>query len=178
MVDFTKLKAGDMVSINGTLFTARDRAHIFLLENDFPQIENSIIYHCGPIVKKERGKWKFVSAGPTTSIREEPYEADVIRDYGVRGIIGKGGMGQKTLNALKEYGAVYLHAIGGLAALLAKSVTEVEEVYKLDEFGVPEAMWVINVSKFPAVVTMDSHGKSLHDEVLEDSRERVKKLTG
>lgn len=175
-----KLKVGDEVEISGTMITARDAAHKYLIEEKPKDLKNifegNFIYHCGPVVKKEKNKWKFVSAGPTTSIREEPYEADIIKNYKVKGIIGKGGMGNKTLAALKEHGAVYLHAIGGLAAVLAKSVKNVKEVHKLDEFGVPEAMWVIEVENFPAVVTMDSHGGSLHDKVLVDSTKRAKKI--
>lgn len=177
-----ELKVGDEVEIYGRIVTARDAAHKYLIEEKpgFMKeiLSGNFIYHCGPVVKKERGKWSFVSAGPTTSSRAEPFEAEVIKNYGVRGIIGKGGMGKKTLAALSEFGAVYLHAIGGLAVVLAKSVVEVEEVYKLEEFGVPEALWVCNVMKFPAVVTMDSHGVSLHDTVLKDSAERMKKLLG
>ena len=177
-----ELKVGDEVEISGVMVTARDAAHKYLVEEK-PEFMKEILsgyflYHCGPVVKKIRGKWSFVAAGPTTSSREEAYEADVIKNFGVRGVIGKGGMGKKTLQALKDYGAVYLHALGGLAVLLAKSVKEVREVYKLDEFGMPEAMWVIEVNKFPAVVTMDSHGNSLHSEVLKDSTERANKLLG
>jgi fumarate hydratase subunit beta len=177
-----ELKVGDEVEISGTMITARDAAHKWLVEEK-PEFMKEIlggnfIYHCGPVVKKEKGQWSFVAAGPTTSSREEPYEADVIKNFGVRGVIGKGGMGKKTLQALKDNGAVYLHALGGLAVLLAKCIKEVTEVYKLDEFGVPEALWVIEVEDFPAVVTMDSHGASLHDEVLKDSTERAKRLLG
>jgi len=119
-----------------------------------------------------------VAAGPTTSIREEPYQATVMKKYGVRGVIGKGGMEGKTLAACKELGAVYLSAVGGLATILAKSVKKVRTVYKLEEFGVPEAMWVIDVERFPAVVTMDSHGKSIHDDVLAASRAEYERLLG
>ncbi|HKJ66335.1 MAG TPA: FumA C-terminus/TtdB family hydratase beta subunit [bacterium] len=178
--EIRKLRVGDEVGINGTMITARDAAHKYLIEEspDFIRsyLENSLIYHCGPVVKQSAGKWSFVAAGPTTSIREEPYEATVIQNYQVRGVIGKGGMGEKTLSALKEYGAVYLHAIGGLATLLAESVQEVKDVFMLDEFGVPEAMWVIEVKNFPAVVTMDSHQKSLHSKIKADSREAAQRL--
>lgn len=175
-----KLRVGDEVGIHGTMITARDAAHKYLIEEspDFirPYLENSLIYHCGPVVKQSNGKWSFVAAGPTTSIREEPYEATVIKNYQVRGVIGKGGMGEKTLTALNEYGAVYLHAIGGLATLLAESVREVKDVFMLEEFGVPEAMWVIEVKNFPAVVTMDSHQESLHSKIKADSREAANRL--
>jgi fumarate hydratase class I len=178
--DIRALNAGDEVLISGVMVTARDAAHKHLVENDDAGAEKllkgSMIYHCGPVVAEENGVYKFVSAGPTTSEREEPYEADVIGRYGVRGVIGKGGMGQKTLEALRRHGAVYLHATGGLAVLLARAVTEVRGVMKLSEFGVPEAMWIIEVKDFPAVVTMDSHGRSLHAEMMEKSGARLKAL--
>lgn len=129
-----------------------------------------MIYHCGPVVSGlESGDYAFVAAGPTTSIREEPYQGDVMRHFNIKGVIGKGGMGAKTLQACQEVPGVYFHAIGGAATLIARSVKSVLGVYKLD-FGVPEAMWVIEVKEFPVVVTMDSHGKSLHTEVEEHSR--------
>ncbi|MBW1810998.1 MAG: fumarate hydratase C-terminal domain-containing protein [Deltaproteobacteria bacterium] len=175
------LNIGDEVGISGVMITARDAAHKYLVEFDAPEVKeylrNGMIYHCGPIVRQVDGQWQFVAAGPTTSKREEPYEADVIARYGVRGVIGKGGMGERTLAACREYGAVYLHAIGGLAVILARSVKRVREVHKLDEFGAPEAMWVIEVDNFPAVVTMDSHGKSIHAEVLEKSAKLVARLS-
>ena len=174
------LVVGDEVLVTGTMITARDAAHKHLVDNDDAEakryLQGSMIYHCGPVVAKDGGAWRFVSAGPTTSEREEPYEATVIERYGVRGVIGKGGMGKKTLDALGRSGAVYLHAIGGLAVLLAKSVVKVPGVMKLPEFGVPEAMWIIEVKDFPAVVTMDSHGKSLHAGVLERSAARLRGL--
>lgn len=176
-----ELKMGDEVSISGLMVTARDAAHKYIHENwpDWlkPIMENSMIYHCGPVVKKnEDGSWSFVAAGPTTSIREEPYEAAVMEHYKVRAVIGKGGMGEKTLAGLSKSGGVYLHAIGGLAASLAKSVVEVKDVYMLDELGVPEAFWHIEVKDFPAVVTMDSHGGSLHKAIKANSDEVTKKL--
>lgn len=168
-----KLKVGDEVLINGRIVTGRDTAHSWLLEQKREDLEeylqNSILYHCGPVVKQQGGNWSFIAAGPTTSIREEPYEAEVIKNYGLRGIIGKGGMGVKTLAALKDFGAVYLHAIGGLATTIAQSVKKVERVFMLEEFGVPEAMWVIQVQDFPAIVTMDAHGNSLHTEIRSKS---------
>ncbi|GAB4293763.1 MAG: hypothetical protein Kow0090_08250 [Myxococcota bacterium] len=181
--EIRKLKVGDEVKISGTIMTARDMAHKHMVEAAVDEelanvLNGSMIYHCGPVVKKERGEWRFVAAGPTTSMREEPYQAAVIEKYGVRGVIGKGGMGEKTLAGLKESGAVYLHAIGGLAVLLAESVVKVRKVFKLEEFGTPEAMWVIEVKDFPAVVTMDSSGKSLHNEIRkmsEESREEILK---
>ena len=180
--EIRELKAGDEVAITGVMITARDAAHKYLVETDGEDVRDvlrgSMIYHCGPVVKKEGGAYSFVAAGPTTSIREEPYEATVIEKYGVRGVIGKGGMGAKTLKACGEFGSVYLSAVGGLATTLARSVVEVIDVHKLEEFGVPEAMWVIRVEDFPAIVTMDAHGKSIHDEIATLSREKYEALLG
>lgn len=178
--EIRKLAAGDEVSITGTMITARDAAHKYLVETDGKDVREllrgSMIYHCGPVVRKEGGRYSFVAAGPTTSIREEPYEGPVIERYGVRGIIGKGGMGPATLEACGRFGCVYLSAVGGLATTLARSVVEVTDVHKLEEFGVPEAMWVIRVEDFPAVVTMDAHGRSIHDEIATLSRKNYEKL--
>ena len=175
------LRAGDEVEITGVMVTARDAAHKYMIEqkpDDLHKLLNgSMIYHCGPVVAKEGDTYRFVAAGPTTSIREEPYEADVMGLYKVRGVIGKGGMGPKTLEGCREHGAVYLHAIGGLAAVLADSIKEVVDVHMLEEFGVPEAIWVIRVEKFPAVVTMDSHGTSLHKDILDASTKAQEALS-
>jgi len=175
-----ELKCGDEVAITGVMMTARDAAHKYMVEEEAPEVaeilKGGMIYHCGPVVRKDGDTYSFVAAGPTTSIREEPYQGTVMKKYGVRGVIGKGGMADKTLAACKEHGAVYLSAIGGLATIQAKSVTRVRTVYKLEEFGVPEAMWVIEVNRFPALVTMDSHGRSLHDEVLAASRVQYERL--
>ncbi len=173
-----ELHLGDEVLLSGPLVTARDAGHKVMIKEKpewlKPILEGRMIYHCGPVVRKKAdGKWEFVAAGPTTSIREEPYQADVIRDYKVRGVIGKGGMGKKTLDGLKAHGAVYLHAIGGLAQILAMRVKEVTNVHMLEELGVPEAFWEIVVEDFPAVVTMDAHGKSLHAEIDQVSRKAL-----
>jgi fumarate hydratase class I len=140
-----------------------------------------VIYHCGPVVRHSSPKgveegWQFVAAGPTTSIREEPYEPEVIAHFGLRGIIGKGGMGPGTLRACQEHGAVYFHAVGGAATLIANAVKKVLAVHKLDEFGTPEAMWVIRVEGFPAIVTMDAHGQSIHDQIEAASRASLERL--
>jgi fumarate hydratase class I len=127
-------------------------------------MNGSVLYHCGPVMLKEGESWTVKAAGPTTSSREEPYQADVIKNYGVRAVIGKGGMGKKTLAALQEHGAVYLNAIGGAAQYYARNVKSVEDVH-LMEFGIPEAMWHLKVEGFPAIVTMDAHGNSLHADV-------------
>ena len=180
--EIRKLKVGDEVSITGVMVTGRDAAHVWMIEEKPDEIrevlKDSMIYHCGPVVNKIDGEWNFVAAGPTTSIREEPYQGDVLKEYGLRAAIGKGGMGAKTLKALGEHGAVYLHAIGGAATILGKSVKKVHDVIKLEEFGVPEAMWVIEVEGFQAVVTMDSHGGSLHKDIREKSEMVYKELIG
>ena len=181
--DIRKLKVGDTVLLSGVIATGRDEAHKLMIEEkpDFIRdvLKESVIYHCGPVVKKrEDGKWQFVSAGPTTSAREEPYQADVICEYNVRGVIGKGGMGPKTAEGLKRCGAVYFHAVGGAGTLIANAVKEVKTVYKLEEFGTPEAFWVIEVEDLPLVVTMDSHGSSIHKEIKEKSEKVAKELMG
>jgi fumarate hydratase class I len=159
------LKVGDVVLIKGEVYTGRDAVHAYLMKNPPPvDLNGAVLYHCGPVMLKEGEKWKVKAAGPTTSIREEPYQADVIQKYGVRAVIGKGGMGAKTLAALKEFGAVYLNGIGGAAQYYARTVEEVLDV-NLMEFGVPEAMWHLRVNGFPAIVTMDAHGNSLHADV-------------
>ena len=177
------LKVGDFVELTGRMITGRDAAHTWLIkdhrEDVAPYLEGTVIYHCGPVVaENEDGSYDFVAAGPTTSIREEPYQADVIGRYGLRGVIGKGGMGQKTLDGLAEHGAVYLHAVGGAAQVLARAIPRVEKVFMLSEFGVPEALWVIEVERFPVIVTMDSHGNSLHAEVEERSQAKLRELLG
>ena len=191
-----RLKVGDPVRLNGIMLTGRDAAHKWLVETfikksraptgDDPEVERAIrpllaggaIYHCGPVVTGLDTKdYRFVAAGPTTSTREEPFQSDVMRHFQVRAVIGKGGMGAKTLAACGEVPAVYLHAIGGAATLIAQTVTGVIGVHKLD-FGVPEAMWVIEVKDFPAVVTMDAHGRSLHAEIEARSAERLASLIG
>ena len=159
------LKVGDVVLISGEMFTGRDAVHAYLMKNEPPvDLRGAVLYHCGPVMLKEGERWVAKAAGPTTSIREEPYQGEVIRRYGVRVVIGKGGMGAKTLAAMKECGAVYLNAVGGAAQFYARCVKQVPGVYLL-EFGVPEAMWHLKVEGFPAVVTMDAHGNSLHAEV-------------
>lgn len=174
------LKVGDPVEITGTVFTGRDVVHKYLHEGGVlpPEVRlrDGMIYHCGPVVVKDaEGRWKVTAAGPTTSIREEPYQWQVIRDFGLRGVIGKGGMGDRTLAACKEYGCVYFHAIGGAAQVLAECVKEVRNVWFLKEFGSPEAIWELAVVRFPAVVTMDAHGNSLHAEVLAASQAELAK---
>jgi fumarate hydratase class I len=159
------LKVGDVVLVSGRVNTGRDAVHAHLMKHAPPiDLNGSVLYHCGPVVVREEGGWKVTAAGPTTSIREEPYQADIIKRYGVRAVIGKGGMGAKTLAALEDAGAVYLNAVGGAAQFYARAIDRVEGV-SLMEFGTPEAMWHLHVTDFPAIVTMDAHGHSLHKEI-------------
>jgi fumarate hydratase subunit beta len=189
-----KLQVGDSVNLSGILLTGRDRAHQWLVDTFLhpkkcatsqdeqiyqsikPILDGGIIYHCGPVVAGLVVKqYRFVAAGPTTSIREEPYQGDVMRHFNLKGVIGKGGMGFQTLKACQEVPAVYFHAIGGAAALIARTVQNVLGVYKL-EFGVPEAIWVIEVEDFPVIVTMDSHGNSLHELIRQHSKTVLERL--
>ncbi len=172
------LKVGDVVLLNGDIFTGRDAMHAYLMKNPPPvSLEGAALYHCGPVMLKDAsGEWVAKAAGPTTSIREEPYQADVIQRYGVRAVIGKGGMGPKTLAALKDFGAVYLNAIGGAAQFYARSVRKVKGVHRLEQFGVPEAMWHLDVKDFVAIVTMDAHGNSLHADVEQATGEELSLL--
>lgn len=194
--DIRELHTGDTVALTGILATGRDAVHKWMIDTFIrktrepqgddlevyekikPIFKESVIYHCGPVVAGlDSGDYKFVAAGPTTSIREEPYQSEVMHHFDMRGVIGKGGMGTKTLQACQDVPGVYFHAIGGAATLIAESVEEVVGVYKLD-FGVPEAIWVLKVKNFPVVVTMDSHGKSIHAEVEEQSQAKLKELLG
>jgi fumarate hydratase class I len=174
------LRIGDRVSLSGIIITGRDEVHRHLFNKYDKEtaaiLKGSFIYHCGPIVKKVEDKYKMICCGPTTSMREEPYQARIIKRYGIKGIIGKGGMGAGTLKALKEHGGVYLNATGGAAALLGQSVKRVLNVHFLEEFGVPEAMWILKVEDFPAIVTMDSNGGSLHKKTYDESMKRYKKI--
>lgn len=172
------LRVGDVVIVNGLIHTGRDALHHYLMDHDSPvDLNGSVIYHCGPVMMKdEQGEWHVKAAGPTTSIREEPYQGDIMKKFGIRAVIGKGGMGPKTLKALQEHGGVYLNAIGGAAQFYAKCLKKVEGVDFLKEFGVPEAMWHLQCEGFAAIVTMDSHGGSLHAEVDESSIEKLARL--
>jgi fumarate hydratase class I len=194
--EILSLNAGDSVTISGIATTGRDAAHKYMVEN---MINNSamlssddkrlfeelksiykhgMIYHCGPIVRKEKGKWTIVSAGPTTSIREEVYEDKVISAFGLRVVMGKGGMGARTLAACKENKAIYVHAIGGAGVTSAEKMVEVLDVFKLEEFGLPEAFWKVRFRNFPGIVTMDAHGKSLHEELGRDFDKRLAEIRG
>ncbi len=174
--DVRGLKVGDVVLITGEVYTGRDAVHSHLMKHAPPvDLQGSVLYHCGPVVMKNNGHYKITAAGPTTSIREEPYQGDIIRRYGVRAVIGKGGMGRRTLEAMQEAGAVYLNAIGGAAQVYARCIEEVLDVNLL-EFGIPEAMWHLRVNNFPAIVTMDAHGNSLHADVEQASALMLQKL--
>ena len=175
-----ELNAGDSVRISGTVYTGRDRLHKFLAEGGQSPVDlhDAAIYHCGPVVVEDNGGWKVKSAGPTTSIREEPYMADIIAKHGVRVVIGKGGMGISTLDACSRYGCVYLQAAGGAAALLARGIRAVEDVWFLDEFGATEAMWKLDVEALDLVVGMDSKGCNLYEEVRSSSERKLEELIG
>lgn len=193
-VEIRKLKVGDTVLLSGVMLTGRDAVHKWMIDTFIekkvpvsasddeiyqsikPQLDGGVIYHCGPVVSGlDTGDYKFVAAGPTTSIREEPYQGRVMEHFNIKGVIGKGGMGAKTLAACESVPGVYFHAIGGAATLIAQSVKKVLGVHKM-EFGVPEAIWVLNVVDFPVVVTMDSHGISVHDEIEVKSRAVFERL--
>jgi fumarate hydratase class I len=151
----------------------RDAVHAHLMKNPPPvDLQGAALYHCGPVMLKQGEGWITKAAGPTTSIREEPYEHHVIRSCGVRAVIGKGGMGERTLAAMKDVGAVYLHAIGGAAQVYARSIEKVLGVHLL-EFGIPEAMWHLRVKDFLAIVTMDAAGNSLHADVEQQTGEAL-----
>jgi len=174
------LRVGDVVLISGRMFTGRDAVHAHLMKHAPPvDLKDGVLYHCGPVVVKEPGPsgetWRVTAAGPTTSIREEPYQAEILKRYGIRVVIGKGGMGARTLAGLKESGAVYLNAIGGAAQFYARCIERVAGVSLL-EFGTPEAMWHLEVKDFPAIVTMDARGSSLHKDVEEASGQVLETL--
>ena len=192
--EIKSLHIGDSVGLSGILASVRDTVHKWMIDTFIrktkeptdddleiyeaikPIFKESLIYHCGPVVAGlDTGEYKFVAAGPTTSIREEPYQSEVMHHFEMRGVIGKGGMGASTLKACQDVPAAYFHAIGGAATLIAESVEKVVGVYKMD-FGVPEAIWVLSVKEFPVVVTMDSHGKSIHDQVERNSKEKLSQL--
>lgn len=173
------LRVGDVVLISGPSFTGRDAVHHHLMSHEPPvDLRGAVLYHCGPVVRKQDdGTWTVTAAGPTTSIREEPYQADIIGKYGIRAVMGKGGMGPKTLAGLAQHGAVYLNAIGGAAQFYARCIQRADGV-SLMEFGTPEAMWHLQLREFPAIVTMDAHGNSLHKEVEAESAEKLSDLAG
>ena len=176
------LELGEPVALDGLIYTARDAAHRFLAgpggDGLGAMLRGGVIYHCGPVMVKDGGAWRVTAAGPTPSMREEPYMAGIIARYGIRAVIGKGGMGARTAEALMAHGCVYLHAVGGAAQVLASCVKSVPSVSMYEEFGAPEAVWCLEVRDFPAIVTMDCKGRSLHRTVLENSGRRLAELLG
>ena len=174
------LRAGEIVQVNGRVFTGRDRLHKYLAEGGAcpVSLRDGAIYHCGPVVVPQGGGWRVVAAGPTTSVREEPYMAKIIAEHGVRVIIGKGGMGAATREACKKFGCVYLQAVGGAASLLARRIVRVDGVFFRDEFGPAEALWQLEVEGFETVVGIDAHGRDLFDEIKVSSGKALRCLTG
>jgi fumarate hydratase class I len=177
-----RLVAGQFVLLNGLIVTGRDRIHKYLFDNrpdkgaiPFP-LEGSVLYHCGPIVREMDGSYKVISAGPTTSGRMQMYEPFVIEHYKIRGVMGKGGMAGATLSAMRDLGCVYLNTIGGAGALLAQRIKRVRGVWMIEEFGRAEAMWAFEVEDFPAMVSIDTHGRSIHEEVEARSRKELETL--
>jgi len=180
--DIRKLKVNDVVYISGIIFTARDQAHRRALElqkeGKKPPIdmEGLAVFHCGPIVKKEGDKWIVVAAGPTTSTRMDLFEDEFIKNFKVRVVIGKGGMGKKTTDAMKQYGAVYGAFTGGAAVLAAKAVKNVKSVEWFD-LGMPEALWIFEVEDFgPLTVAIDSHENNLFEDVAKKVEENKQKI--
>ena len=174
------LRAGDAVSITGRIYTGRDKLHKFFADGGKLPVDfkDSALYHCGPVIIREEGRgkreeWRVVAAGPTTSVRENPYEPDFIAKTGVRIIIGKGGMDAKTLAAMKKHGCVYIQAVGGGGAIYADAVKKVAGVSLLDEFGAAEAVWHFDVVDFRGVVAMDAHGRSLFAEIGRQSEQNL-----
>ena len=180
--DVRELALGENVLLTGTIYTARDAAHKYLAGQPdsarVPDLRGGVLYHCGPVIVRKNDSWLVTAAGPTTSIREEPYEATLIEKFGLRAIIGKGGMGQRTLDACKTFGCVYLTAVGGAAQVIANSIQRVSNVYMYEEFGAPEALWELQVVEMPLIVTMDAHGNSLYAQVQEHSQAVYQQLAG
>jgi tartrate/fumarate subfamily iron-sulfur-dependent hydro-lyase beta chain len=183
--DVSKLDTGDIIYLSGTVFTARDEAHMELIKHGgIPELDMTglALYHCGPVMKQESGEWKIVSAGPTTSFRMEGLEPRFLDMFKVKLIIGKGGMGPLTLEALKKHNVAYVAFTGGAGALAAKGLGQVKAVYYLEELGMPEAVWVFEAREFgPHIVSMDSKGRSLYDGVnskVEESLRRVLERRG
>ncbi len=182
--DVEKLRVGDIVYVSGIMVTARDEAHKKILETiekgePLPiDLRGLVLYHCGPVVRKRPdGTWEVVAAGPTTSMRMESVEAEFIEKTGVKMIVGKGGMGRRTAEAMKKYKAVYAVFTGGAGALAAERIKRVVDVYWLDELGIPEAVWVFEVENFgPLVVTIDTTGRNYYEERLEEVRKRAEEV--
>jgi len=181
--DIRGLHVGDTIYISGKMFTARDEAHRLMLKRyvngeEIPFDPSKMaLFHCGPVVKKEDAGWRVISAGPTTSIRMELFEGQFLTAFGTKMVIGKGGMGDKTLAVLRKSGAVYAHYPGGVGALAAQAITRVTDVYWLDELGIPEAVWILDIELFgPLTITMDSHGKSLYRDLEESIKKNLERI--
>ena len=177
--EIEKLRAGDILYVEGTLFTARDEAHMHLLEHPVPGFDprGLVLYHCGPVMRRRGDAWEAVAAGPTTSARMDSLEAAFLEKYGPKVIVGKGGMGAKTGEALVKHKAVFTNFTGGAGALAAKALPRVRAVHLLEELGMAEAVWIFEADRFgPLIVTMDSHGRSLHDEVDAATRARADEI--
>lgn len=173
------LRIGDRVSLTGTVFTARDAVHRRLAAGEsMPcDLSGAVLYHCGPVCLQDgQGQWRVWAAGPTTSIREEPYMPDLIERFRLRAVIGKGGMGDRTLAAMARVGCVYLHAVGGAAQALASCIESVRAVHGYELLGAPEAVWELDVRDFPGLVTMDSQQGSLHQTITRNSERRLQSL--
>jgi tartrate/fumarate subfamily iron-sulfur-dependent hydro-lyase beta chain len=173
------LLLGEPVALSGLVFTGRDRLHKFLHEGGASPValRDGALYHCGPVVvPEEGGTWRVVAAGPTTSVREEPYQAGIIARHGVRVVIGKGGMGAATRAACQRHGCVYLQVVGGAAVSLADRIRRVRQVHFLETFGATEALWELEVVGLEAVVAMDAHGHSLYEDVTAHSRRELERL--
>jgi fumarate hydratase subunit beta len=181
--DIRKLKVNDVLYISGTIVAARDAAHkktleLFKQNKPLPvNLQGLAVFHCGPIVKEEDGKWVAVAAGPTTSTRMELFEDDFIKNFKVRVVIGKGGMGKRTTDAMQRYGAVYGAFTGGAGVLAAKSIKKVKTVEWLADLGMPEALWVFEVEEFgPLTIAIDSYGNNLYEEVSKKANESRMKI--
>ncbi|MEI6970860.1 MAG: FumA C-terminus/TtdB family hydratase beta subunit [bacterium] len=172
------LKIGEKVSITGRILSGRDKLHKHLFEGGASPVslKDGGIYHCGPVVVRDDGKWLVKASGPTTSIREEAYMSAIIQKHGVRVIIGKGGMGPATAKACARFGCVYLEAVGGTAQVLNQRIQKIGNVYFLREFGTTEAMWELDVVDFPAIVAIDARGRSLHKRIQSSSKRILKKI--
>ena len=172
------LKLGERVSLNGRIVTGRDRVHKFLAEGGKcpADLKNGALYHCGPSVVRRDSTWVITAAGPTTSMREEPYMPGIIEQCRLRVIIGKGGMGPKTRKACAKFGCVYLEAVGGAAQVLNESIERVTEVHFKKEFGIAEAIWELEVKDFPAIVAIDALGKGIHEKVQRSSKRVLRQL--
>ena len=180
--DVKKLRVGDVVYLAGTIFTARDQAHKRALElwakGEKPPIEMEglAVFHCGPLVRKVGEGWEIVAAGPTTSSRMDALQPDFIRGFKVRAVVGKGGMGKKTIETMMDEGCVYLACTGGAGVLAAKGIKEIKAVH-WEDLGMPEAIWVLEVEEFgPLLVAIDAHGNSLYEDVQKRVEENVSKI--